>query len=515
MSDNNDKISFFKSVGGKLITNVILLGVLIIIVISSASVIIARNSLFVESKNKLQAVVEIKRNQLRSYFLDKTNLIIGGAESMDIQLAVSDLIKYHDEMDIQTTADYDTTGNSKDLTKTYNQIYTEANKMLKKYNDVYGFYDVFIICAKHGHVMYTNTKEADFGTNLATGKYNDSNLADLWKKVLKSNKPEMVDFASYAPSNGDAAMFLGAPIKDTNGQIRAVLAVQISVKEVDQIMTEKTGMGESGETYLVGRDKLMRSNSRFEANTILKKQIDTKSVDEIIKDKEGYHIIKDYRDIYVLSQYSHMGFDEDFGTDFDWGIIGEIDKDEVNKPVVKITWIIIILSLVIIAVLFVVTFIFSRSISKPIIKITNLMKNLSKGDLEKKEININSKDEIGLLANMFKIMTKTLREKSGVLEKIAAGDLRVNVKLVSEKDALGISMLKMTKSLNSVLGQVSSNVVQVNSGANQIATASQTLSQGATEQARLRTSSATTAKPLPYFPALAASTLAFKASKLI
>lgn len=59
-------------------------------------------------------------------------------------------------------------------------------KNLTEYQKDTGFYDVFMICATHGHVMYTAAKEADLGTNLKSGPYKNSGLAEVWKKTVES-----------------------------------------------------------------------------------------------------------------------------------------------------------------------------------------------------------------------------------------------------------------------------------------------------------------------------------------
>ena len=54
---------------------------------------------------------------------------------------------------------------------------------------------------------------------------------------------------------------MGSPLRDTEGQLIGVVALEVSVGRINQIMQERTGMGETGETYLVGTDRRMRSDS--------------------------------------------------------------------------------------------------------------------------------------------------------------------------------------------------------------------------------------------------------------
>jgi methyl-accepting chemotaxis protein len=139
----------------------------------------------------------------------------------------------------------------------YKEVLNKRDEGLKIFNDVFGFYDVFLIDA-NGNVVYTAAKESDLGTNLISGPLADSGLAHVFKKSKIGSTFE--DFAWYGPSN-EAASFIATPLKDNVGNYIGSAAFQVSLKEINEIMQERAGMGKTGETYLVGPDKLMRSDS--------------------------------------------------------------------------------------------------------------------------------------------------------------------------------------------------------------------------------------------------------------
>ncbi len=121
-----------------------------------------------------------------------------------------------------------------------------------------GYYDFFVI-DMNGIVVHSQAQEADYKTNLLNGPYKDSGLARAFDKASRG-ETVLTDFSPYAPSNGEPAAFLAAPILYA-GQQRGVVALQISMEKLQDIMDERTGLGKTGETYLVGSDKLMRSDS--------------------------------------------------------------------------------------------------------------------------------------------------------------------------------------------------------------------------------------------------------------
>ena len=196
-----------------------------------------------------------------------------------------------------------------------------------------GYYDIFLITKQNGHVMYTVTKESDHGANLRVGPLNDSGLAEVWRKTLENKRTTFVDMRPYGPSNNAPAMFVGSPIKQ-GGVIEGVLAIQLSDKAINKMMSFREGYGESQETYLVGPDKLMRSDSFLDpvnhslqasfANPALG-SVDTDASRGALAGESNTEIIIDYNGNPVLSSYSTVNI----GEDLQWAILSEIDKAEV------------------------------------------------------------------------------------------------------------------------------------------------------------------------------------------
>ncbi len=91
------------------------------------------------------------------------------------------------------------------------------------------------------------------------------------------------------------------------------------------MMTQRPGLKESGETYLVGQDQLLRSDSRFTPETdVLKRKVDTQASREALAGKTDAKIIKDYRNVSVLSAYAPV----EVASGIRWALIAEIDKAE-------------------------------------------------------------------------------------------------------------------------------------------------------------------------------------------
>ena len=173
--------------------------------------------------------------------------------------------------------------------------------------------------------------------------------------------------------------------------------------------------------------------------------------------------------------------------DFKWSIIATLPYKEFIKPINKFLFnfiIIVIISLFV--CLFFINFI-SNKITKGLRLVTDKIEKISKGQIiQLKKINIKQKDEVGILINSFNIMLDSLSYKLSILKEIADNNnLRINVNLASDQDALGEALSKMLISLNDILNQINNTTVQISTSASQVASVSQSLSQGATEQASL------------------------------
>jgi class 3 adenylate cyclase len=133
----------------------------------------------------------------------------------------------------------------------------------------FDYRDVLLLDTQ-GNVVYSVDKGPDLGTNILTGPYRESKLRDAYQKALRSNDVDFVwisDFQSYQPALAAPTGWVVSPI-GLNGKIDGVMAWPLPTPKINRIMTadkqwEAAGMGSSTESYLVGPDNLMRSDSRL------------------------------------------------------------------------------------------------------------------------------------------------------------------------------------------------------------------------------------------------------------
>ncbi|HEY9648879.1 MAG TPA: HAMP domain-containing protein, partial [Chroococcidiopsis sp.] len=326
----------------------------------------------------------------------------------------------------------------------YSQLHARYHPIFRHIIEKFGYYDMFLINPE-GTVVYTVFKETDFTSNFQTGPYQSSNLArlaDLVQAAKRRNYSQLVDFQPYAPSYDAPAAFIAAPIYEQSKLI-GVLAFQLPVNEINNVMTgneswEKDGLGESGETYLVGKDALMRSVSRFlvqdpqgytqilrslgmqEAvinritqyeTSILLQPVNTVAVSEALTGKEGTKIVNDYRNIPVLSSYAPLRIEG-----LDWVILAEMDLAEAYAPIYAFQRQVLISATLLILVVTVLAMILAHLIVRPINKLIASARKVSSGELETIPA-LDSSDEFAELTRSFNAMVRSLRTQTNLVEQ--------------------------------------------------------------------------------------------------
>lgn len=320
---------------------------------------------------------------------------------------------------------------------TYSRLHAKYHPIFRNYLQNMGFYDLFLINT-NGRITYTVKKETDFGTNIRTGPYSTTNLDIAFQAAQQAKSPHdtfLIDFAAYEPSFGAPAAFIAAPVFKNNKRL-GCLVLQISIDAINQVMTgnnswRKEGLGQSGETYIVGGDNLMRNDSRFliedqpaylraiaetgiarstidqissHSTSVLFQEVRTEGVKEAFAGKTGTLIIHDYRQVEVLSSYTPLAI-----KDVRWVLLAEMNVDEAFAPVHALHTRLLMIAFATSLVIAVISLLLAKTLTQPIKKLTIGIRHFGHGNLGQR-ISLNSRDEIGELATAFNRMADELQE---------------------------------------------------------------------------------------------------------
>jgi signal transduction histidine kinase len=227
---------------------------------------------------------------------------------------------------------------------------------------------------------------------------------------------------------------------------KGVLTYTEKPNYIEKAIDERTGMGATGESYIVGKDRLMRTNSRFFPHkNPLTIKVNTKGVEEAFAGMEGRAVIKDYRNVSVLSAYRKINVDG-----LDWVLLSEIDEKEAIYSVDVMRNRLLVISAVFLLLIVVLSVFISNRIAIPIKALENVVLELAKGSLPKK-LPPPSEDEIGKMAAAIEELVRGLEKSIVFADKIGQGDFDVQHQLLSNEDALGKAMEAMRNRLKELV----------------------------------------------------------------
>lgn len=214
-------------------------------------------------------------------------------------------------------------------------------------------------------------------------------------------------FVDFEPAGGDKKMIVTTPIfakdsKRTSEPIGVIIA-KMRTAAIDTIVLDRSGLGETGEVYIVDENHLMLSESRFLDDVIFRQRVDTVPVEKCFDNGEtAVGIYPDYRGVSI---YGSSFCARDLG----FVLLAEIDEAETIQPILVLQERILQTGLVITVGMAILAFVLARSISKPLIKLRNAAYDIAHGNFDVRT-NITTKDEIGDLSSSFDFMVKRLTQ---------------------------------------------------------------------------------------------------------
>lgn len=322
-----------------------------------------------------------------------------------------------------------------------------------------GYYDLFLI-HRDGEIFYTVKHEDDYGTNILNGKYANTKFSELIKRVIQDRRYLISDYELYGPSNNEPAAFIAQPLVYDN-QVELIVALQLSINPINDIMHEQGMVGSTSKTYLVGSDYLMRSDITVDKQTHsvvasmsnpTKGKIETEPVKLAISGQTGEKITEDYKGQEVICAYLPVKIQH-----IKWALLAEIDVQEVIKysnsakllfgKFSKIgMFTLSILSLIIIIIVVKMILSLRNLILKPLAHVVDATTSLANYDLSGK-LEIIRDDEMGSLMKAVNTMIESLRKIISSASEIAE---RVNTIAVQISDTVSEQAAVITQQSASV-----------------------------------------------------------------
>jgi signal transduction histidine kinase len=296
-------------VGGFLVA-----GLIPLMILSLASYRTAHEELKRQAFRQLEAVREVKRQRLQQYFQERFADLRVFAATPSLQYAYGECLdarRRHEAAREQAAR-------------------LRAEPYLRMWLSQNGYSALYFVDGVSGAVVLALESGRPAAAGSAEGP-------GPWREALKRGSAVLSDVERDPGDGAGVRQYLAAPLAGATPDAGVIIA-RLPLDPVRRMMNERSGMGQSGETYLVGADRRLRSDSRLDpqnrsvqaslAGTVAANGVDTESVTRSLRGETGTLAIRDYRHIPVLSAFAPVQVEG-----LSWVIVAEIDVAEIDRQI--------------------------------------------------------------------------------------------------------------------------------------------------------------------------------------
>ncbi|MDU9050227.1 MAG: response regulator [Candidatus Electrothrix sp. Rat3] len=404
---------------GTLFWTFLLLALCPLSIVSYISYQNATESLRHETTEALRAAMEYKRDLIEKYFTEiniDINIQAELSSNSNMLKRLSAALKKSGLLlpEFINTADWES-------------INTEDGKSLRAYQDAHAYLDIYLIDIM-GNILYT-ASEQHVGDNILPEEYGLRRLTSVYQTALETGKSALSDYSLQTSDQEKISFFLARSLNDEEtGEKIGVLVFELPYKQLDEYMQVHFGLGESGETYLVGTDLLIRSRLRFsDESVILQTGIETALLHNWMEEHEKWHrmntllprsplsalcstketIYANYQGIPVLGMYSSLEFLNKWG--IHWVLVAEVNAKEAFASAAALKYIVITLLVSTAGIVLLLSWIITARLVSPLRQLTRWSEQVADGDLSLLDISTPS-NEIGQLNRSFRQTVISLQQ---------------------------------------------------------------------------------------------------------
>jgi methyl-accepting chemotaxis protein len=489
---------------------------------------------------KLEAVVDGRRNQLETFLANLQQDLTATSQNNLMRMALESF-KYDwgflgndvtNELKRRYITDnpfpegerqkYDT-AKDPDVAKvsSYDQTHERYHAQLREMTESRGWEDFYLVDMS-GNVIYSVNKNNDYAGNLRSEALKDTGIGRVFEGIVGANVTDstvFADYTAYPAADGRPVAFMGHALNSQMGMV-GVIIIRVPSGKIADIISNTSGLGETGETVLLNSQGYLISDSvRTPENDKLIVKVDSDLVAQANGSAVIVGTVDGYRNMQADVAMTGVKFDG-----ADWTVAALIDQREAGASMVMMRNTILGLSLLLLLGAIAVSTWFSRSMTKPIESLVENMRRLAEGDTSIELAGENRKDEIGEMVRSVAVFrnaaiekvelereadeTRTQTEKrrqdretakaeetarmqqavdalANGLHKLSEGDLtiRLNEPFIESLDRLRVDFNASVEKLNATLSDVSENILGINGDTGELRAAADDLSRRTEQQA--------------------------------
>jgi signal transduction histidine kinase/ActR/RegA family two-component response regulator len=286
-----------------------------------------------------------------------------------------------------------------------NIIAARVRVFLERYAEEGGYDDVLLV-APDGRLLFTLIDQLPLGANLYTLALPNEQLARVTDSARTLISTEISDFRRLGP--GSAVAYIAAPVLD-EGRVNGIIVIQPNNTALYDIVTDNGGLGRTGET-LVGerreREILIAAPLRSDPAAAFRRSLSYENnrfgVHQAVRGIQGAGVMTDYRGVEVVAAWRYL-------PSLRWGMEVKKDTAEAFAPVVLLQQTALALVLLMLIVVLLAASLVARSISGPIVRLTQSVRQISAGQFATRAPDTGRRDELGTLTVGFNDMATQLQ----------------------------------------------------------------------------------------------------------
>lgn len=489
---------------------------------------------------KLEAVVDGRRNQLETFLANLQQDLTATSQNNLMRIALEGF-KYdwgflgadvspelkrryitENPFPAGERQKYDTAQKPDSATiSSYDQSHERYHGQLREMANSRGWEDFYLVDMS-GNVMYSVNKYDDYASNLRSDAMKGTGLGQVFQSIVGDNVTDrtvFADYEPYAPINGQPAAFMGHALNSQMGMV-GVIIIRVPTGKIAEIMSNTAGLGKTGETVLLNSNGYLISDSiRTPQNDMLAVKVDS----DVQRNAQGSAVVvgdlEGYRNMDSSVAMTGVKFDG-----ADWTVAALIDKSEAGASMVMMRNAILGVALLLLLGALAVSIWFSRSLTKPIEALVDNMRRLAQGDTSIELAGENRKDEIGEMvrsvavfrnaaiekveleraaddnrtqtekrrqdreaakAEETRLMQQAVDSLADGLHRLSEGDLtiRLDTPFIDSLDRLRLDFNASVEKLNETLSDVTENIHGINGDTGELRAAADDLSRRTEQQA--------------------------------
>lgn len=416
---------------------------------------------------KLEALADARRNELRHYLTTVENDLRNLQAQKSVAKALSDLngaaAKFGDKAESKLQRRYLTENPNLDDKRAlystagiddYDALHARYHPYFRRFAEAHGYRDV-LLANLSGDVVYSLNKKGNFAVSLKDGSWKDTGLGRIFRETAEGTDKSKLAFASYeayAPLGGSPAAFIAIPLESIDGKI-GTLILEMPDARIGEIVGNRTGLGETGETILLdGNGFFLTDSATTPDNDILKARV---SPDQPAEDVIVSSRLADFRG--KEAQMAATSLDA-FGTR--WTMAAVMTSREAFAAVAALRNWTLATALAVLAAALAISIWYSRRLTRPITGLVQDMSQLADGDATIGGVGRNRKDEIGDMARSVLVFRDALLDRA----RLETQAVETRTMIEEERQVREMTQSEVARQINEAVEMLASGLERLSQG---------------------------------------------------